>query len=369
VSILKRIRKSSLSGSLSSSAPRHEKLLEDSGPGEVDPIVEGVQFKVKYLGSCPVTSDSGEEVTANAIKAILATAKRLEKKLARVEVTVSLAGVTVREQEALQCLLDLPIDSISYCSADPTYDRVFAVLCSQDDGTACHAFLTHKRKMVRYQIDQSYIYFTRLFENICCLQAQAATLTIAQAFNLAYELWRNERPANRLPEGAVKPVAQSVVVTEAVVEPMPSSSPSSLLKDDLLSSSSAKEDLFSSPTPPPNSLASPYSHHPLLEDLHAISLSGEDWGGDGKRRGSSGENSTSWVQFGEEEEDLVQKSTSDRMQQPSHALLSLLSPLSHSSQSPGLADFSSSPTSGWDSPLGTTPVKVTLLPFSLYEEG
>ena len=80
-------------------------------------------------------------MTANAIKAILATAKRLEKKLARVEVrsisdlknyiksikrnlkkfearlrkiknqvTVSLAGVTVREQEALQCLLDLPID-------------------------------------------------------------------------------------------------------------------------------------------------------------------------------------------------------------------------------------------------------------------
>ena len=26
------------------------------------------------------------------------------------QVTVSLAGVTVREQEALQCLLDLPID-------------------------------------------------------------------------------------------------------------------------------------------------------------------------------------------------------------------------------------------------------------------
>ena len=90
------------------------------------------------------------------------------------QVTVSLAGVTVREQEALQCLLDLPIDrcleylrviinknvnwskmsfvivtSISYCSADPTYDRVFAVLCSEGDGTACHVFLTHKRKMVR----------------------------------------------------------------------------------------------------------------------------------------------------------------------------------------------------------------------------
>ena len=48
-----------------------------------------MNIKVKYLGSCPVTSDSGEEVTANAIKAILATAKRLEKKLARVEVTTT----------------------------------------------------------------------------------------------------------------------------------------------------------------------------------------------------------------------------------------------------------------------------------------
>jgi len=101
-------------------------------------------MQVKYLGTCPVTSDSGEEVTANAIKAILATAKRLEKKLARVEVTVSLAGVTVREQEALQCLFDLPIDSISYCSADPTYDRVFAVLCTEGEGTACHAFHTQE---------------------------------------------------------------------------------------------------------------------------------------------------------------------------------------------------------------------------------
>ena len=121
--------------------------------------------------------------------------------------TISLSGVTVREQEALQCLLDLSIDrwckehylpkelilifSISYCSADPTYDRVFAVLCTDGDGAACHAFLTHKKKMVRSSldhVDQDLPPFP---------QAQAATLTIAQAFNLAYELCRNERPAYR----------------------------------------------------------------------------------------------------------------------------------------------------------------------------
>ena len=118
-------------------------------------------------------------------------------------------------------------------------------------------------------------------------------------------------------------MAQSVVVTEAIVEARPSSPTSakedlltSAKEDLLLSSSPGKEDLFSSsPTPPPNSLASTYSHHPLLEDLHAISLSsGEGEWGEGKRRGSSGENSTSWVQFGGEEEELIQKTASDRLQ-------------------------------------------------------
>ena len=108
-------------------------------------------------------------------------------------------------------------------------------------------------------------------------------------------------------------MVQSVVVTEAIVEARPSS-PTSAKEDLLLSSSLGKEDLFSSPTPPPNSLASTYSHHPLLEDLHAISLSsGEGEWGEGERRGSSGENSTSWVQFGGEEEELIQKTTSDRL--------------------------------------------------------
>ena len=57
-----------------------------------------MNIKVKYLGSCPVTSDSGEEVTANAIKAILATAKRLEKKLARVEVTTDTYNQWIQPQ-------------------------------------------------------------------------------------------------------------------------------------------------------------------------------------------------------------------------------------------------------------------------------
>ncbi|KAG0725927.1 Low density lipoprotein receptor adapter protein 1-B [Chionoecetes opilio] len=57
---------------------------------------------------------------------------------------------------------------ISYCSADAHYDHVFAFIATTDNDTcACHAFLCPKRKM-----------------------AQAVTISIAQAFNLAYECWK-----------------------------------------------------------------------------------------------------------------------------------------------------------------------------------
>jgi len=327
-SILRRIRKSSLT----SSSPKHEKLLEDPGPGEVDPVLEGIHFKVKFLGSCPVTSDSGEEVTANAIKCILATAKRLDKKLPRVEVTVSLAGVSVVEQEAMQCLLDLPIDSISYCSADPTYDHVFSLLCTREDGFTCYAFLTPKRKM-----------------------AQAATLTIAQAFNLAYELWRVEKPPARKTDTSLKTSPASVVVTQAVVEPIPSHSVSPTIP------------------PPPNSLVTPtvssvspsngsMKTQNLLLDFRNVSLSETEkkrdiWeedkeeGEEGRHRGVS-ESSASWVQFGgEEDEEETAGGGGQRSRfEMNRSALPILSKLPSSSVSMTLSAFCSSPSSGWGSP-------------------
>ena len=40
--------------------------------------------------------------------------------------------------------------SISYCTADPTFDHVFAFICHSPsgEGLACHTFLCPKRKMV-----------------------------------------------------------------------------------------------------------------------------------------------------------------------------------------------------------------------------
>lgn len=60
------------------------------------------------------------------------------------------------------------LSRISYCSADATHDHVFAFIATNLNETMeCHAFLCPKRKM-----------------------AQTVTLTVAQAFNTAYEAWQ-----------------------------------------------------------------------------------------------------------------------------------------------------------------------------------
>ena len=47
-------------------------------------------------------------------------------------------------------MFQFPIFRISYCSADATYDRVFAFIATNKNETLeCHAFLCPKRKMVK----------------------------------------------------------------------------------------------------------------------------------------------------------------------------------------------------------------------------
>ena len=56
------------------------------------------------------------------------------------QVTVSLAGVTVREQEALQCLLDLPIDR---------WDKDSIVLSKYQDSIVSLSYLNIKIPLIK----------------------------------------------------------------------------------------------------------------------------------------------------------------------------------------------------------------------------
>ena len=69
--------------------------------------------------------------------------------------------------------------------ADPTYDHVFAFITEvATNELQCHAFLCPKRKIAKVNF-QPFKYFTVRFP-----LHQAATLTIAQGFSLAYQSWQ-----------------------------------------------------------------------------------------------------------------------------------------------------------------------------------
>lgn len=70
---------------------------------------------------------------------------------------------------------------ISFCSADANYDRVVAFIGTNKNETLeCHAFLCSKRKV-----------------------AEAAALTISQAFNIAFELWERAKEEKSSQNGEV----------------------------------------------------------------------------------------------------------------------------------------------------------------------
>ncbi|XP_034194331.1 uncharacterized protein LOC117610721 isoform X1 [Osmia lignaria lignaria] len=167
------------------SSSKHKKLCEEWALANSRECVEGggstasatheesedaseARFTLKYLGSTLVETPSSEEATAEAIKTVITMAKASGKKLQRVSLAVSLKGIRMTDLATEEDQLQVSIYRISYCSADATHDHVFAFIATNLNETMeCHAFLCPKRKM-----------------------AQTVTLTVAQAFNTAYEAWQ-----------------------------------------------------------------------------------------------------------------------------------------------------------------------------------
>ncbi|XP_035230932.1 low density lipoprotein receptor adapter protein 1-A-like [Stegodyphus dumicola] len=167
-SILKAVRfgSSGLFGRL-----KHKKLPEEWDDTIKEPVLDGITFYVKYLGSTLVDEPNDQQTTADAIKAIITMAKSSARKLPRVALTVNPKGIVTRDLSTGEKHLDFSIYRISFCSADANYDRVVAFIGTNKNETLeCHAFLCSKRKV-----------------------AQAAALTISQAFNIAFDLWERAR--------------------------------------------------------------------------------------------------------------------------------------------------------------------------------
>ncbi|KAF5896604.1 low density lipoprotein receptor adapter protein 1 isoform X2, partial [Clarias magur] len=161
-------------------------------------LLEGMVFQLKYLGVTLVEQPKGEELSAAAVKRVVATAKASGKKLQKVTLKVSPRGIILYDSASNQLIENVSIYRISYCTADKMHDKVFAYIAQsqRNETLECHAFLCTKKKV-----------------------AQAVTLTVAQAFKVAFEFWQNakEEKEKRVKVDAVGP-SNSEQTTESVEE-------------------------------------------------------------------------------------------------------------------------------------------------------
>uniref|UniRef100_A0A3Q4N2X6 Si:dkey-71h2.2 n=1 Tax=Neolamprologus brichardi TaxID=32507 RepID=A0A3Q4N2X6_NEOBR len=146
---------------------KHEKLPENWTDTK-ETLLEGMVFNVKYLGMTLVGQPKGEDMASAAIRRIVATARAGAKKFRKVTLTVSPKGIVITDTETTDLIENVSIYRISYCTADKTQDKVFAYVSQSqfNETLECHAFLCQKKKI-----------------------AQAVTLTVAQAFKVALDLW------------------------------------------------------------------------------------------------------------------------------------------------------------------------------------
>ncbi|CAL8297871.1 unnamed protein product [Lota lota] len=164
------------------SAGRHKKLPENWTDTR-ETILGGMTFNLRHLGMTLVDQPKGEELSAAAVKRIVVTAKASGKKPPKVSLKVSPQGIVLHDRLTSRLLDTISIYRISYCTADKLHDKVFAYIAQNThNGTLeCHAYLCSKRK-----------------------EAQAVTLTVAQAFRLAFELWQaaKEEKKQRVKSGS-----------------------------------------------------------------------------------------------------------------------------------------------------------------------
>ncbi|XP_053718362.1 low density lipoprotein receptor adapter protein 1a isoform X3 [Synchiropus splendidus] len=144
---------------------RHKKLPENWTDTR-EAILDGMTFNLGYLGMTLVDQPKGEDVSAAAVKRIIATAKASGKKSQKVSLNVSSQGLCMHDRSTSELIANVSIRRVSYCIVDKVYVNVFAYITQNTvSGTLeCHAFSCAKKKV-----------------------AQAVVLTVAQAFSLSQE--------------------------------------------------------------------------------------------------------------------------------------------------------------------------------------
>ncbi|XP_045207467.2 PTB domain-containing engulfment adapter protein 1-like isoform X2 [Mercenaria mercenaria] len=132
-----------------------------------DAITRGhILYTVKFYGECEVDSPKGTDVVKDAIRKrkFNKTIWKTEgQKTPKVELSISVDGVTIQEPKTKIVKHQYPLHRISYCADDKSDKRMFSFIAKASDSSKhyCYVFASDKN-------------------------AEEITLTIGQAFDLAY---------------------------------------------------------------------------------------------------------------------------------------------------------------------------------------
>ncbi|XP_066491460.1 PTB domain-containing engulfment adapter protein 1 [Tiliqua scincoides] len=125
-----------------------------------------IPYSAKFLGSTEVEQPKGTEVVRDAVRK-LKFARHIKKsegqKTPKVELQISIYGVKILDPKTKEVLHNCQLHRISFCADDKTDKRIFTFICkdSESNKHLCYVFDSEK-----------------------C--AEEITLTIGQAFDLAY---------------------------------------------------------------------------------------------------------------------------------------------------------------------------------------
>ncbi|CAH2084158.1 unnamed protein product [Euphydryas editha] len=153
-----------------------------------DALVKGhVAYLVKFLGCTQVDQPKGIEVVKDAIKKLQFT-QQLKKsetkdaaKCKKVEITVSVDGVAIQEPKSNNVLYQFPLHRISYCADDKGSKKYFSFIAK--DGSTANGVNGHDGDNTEKH---------ECFVFISTKLASEITLTIGQAFDLAYRRFLND---------------------------------------------------------------------------------------------------------------------------------------------------------------------------------
>jgi len=137
-----------------------------------DTLLNGhVVYLVKFLGDIEVDKPKGIDVVKQGVQKLKFN-QQLKKaesgssnmKMPKAELTISVNGVTIMEPKTQKQLHQYPLHRISYCADDKAEKRFFSFIAKDPDSSkhTCFVFLSDKL-------------------------AEEITLTIGQAFELAYK--------------------------------------------------------------------------------------------------------------------------------------------------------------------------------------